>query len=164
MILAIYFVFTFGWTGSPGEWMVWAWAVKLFHAAHAPHDARWNDTVPFHSHFLMDDQVVAEPDIGTRAQQSVQVAEDGIRSILGPDALNLEKDEEEGAPETRKICWGLLYDTEAELVSMPRPKVEKAAFLLADPQLDSGCEDISHKLLEQYNGGTSDTGQSSCRP
>ena len=29
MILAIYFVLTFGWTGSPGEWMVWAWAAAV---------------------------------------------------------------------------------------------------------------------------------------
>ena len=30
--------------------------------------------------------------------------------------------------------------------------MEKAAFLLADSQLDSGCEEISHKLLEQHRG------------
>ena len=36
MTLATYFVLTFGWTGSPGEWMVWAWTAKQFHADHAP--------------------------------------------------------------------------------------------------------------------------------
>ena len=54
--------------------------------------------------------------------------------------------------ETQKICWGLLYDTERELVAMPRPKIEKAAFLLADPELDAGNVNICHKFLEQYRG------------
>ena len=54
--------------------------------------------------------------------------------------------------ETKKICWGLLYDTEAESVAMPKPKIEKAAHLLVDPELDYGSESICHKFLEQYRG------------
>ena len=37
-VVAIYWVLTFGWTGSPGEWMVWAWLVKSYHAAFKPTD------------------------------------------------------------------------------------------------------------------------------
>ena len=132
--------------------MIWAWLIKLYHAAHAPHEPRWSDVVPFHSSFLMDDQVLVEPAVGTRAFQSMQVAEEGVGLLLGGEALNREKDEEEGKMETQKICWGLLYDTERELVAMPRPKIEKAAFLLADPELDAGNVNICHKFLEQYRG------------
>ena len=82
MILALYWVLTFGWTGSPGEWMIWAWLIKLYHVAHAPHEPRWSDVVPFHSSFLMDDQVLVEPDVGARAFQSVQVAEEGVELLL----------------------------------------------------------------------------------
>ena len=39
-LVAIYLVLTFGWTGSPGEWMVWAWLCKSLHAAFRPADAR----------------------------------------------------------------------------------------------------------------------------
>ena len=35
---------------------------------------------------------------------------------------------------------------------MPEPKVEKANYLLADPEFDYGCEKVSTKLLEQYRG------------
>ena len=37
-ITAIYLVLPFGWTGSPGEWMIWAWLIKDYHAAHRPAD------------------------------------------------------------------------------------------------------------------------------
>eukprot|EP00959_Pyramimonas_sp_CCMP1952_P217814 4555347-Pyramimonas_sp.AAC.1 len=72
-------VLAFGWTGSPGEWMIWAWVAKCCHAACRPAGARWDDRVPFHSSFLMDDQVLVEPDIGTRAAQSSDTALEGIR-------------------------------------------------------------------------------------
>ena len=62
LITAVYMVLTFGWTGSPGEWMIWAWVAKCYHAAYRPADARWDDDVPFHSSCLMDDQVLVEPD------------------------------------------------------------------------------------------------------
>ena len=51
----------------------------------------------------MDDQVLVEPDVGTRAYQSVQVAEEGVELLLGEDALNREKDAEEGRMETQKF-------------------------------------------------------------
>ena len=53
---------------------------------------------------------------------------------------------------TRRICWGLLYDTERGTVEMPTPKIEKAKFLLADPMLDYGCSKIEFAFLEQYRG------------
>ena len=81
-IVAVYWVLTFGWTGSPGEWMVWAWVVKAYHAAFAPADPAWDDRVSFHSLFLMDDQVLVEPDLGTRGWQSVEATEDGGRAGL----------------------------------------------------------------------------------
>jgi hypothetical protein len=65
-ITALYLTLTFGWTGAPGQFMMLAWAIKLLHAAHKPEE-EWNDTVAFHSFFLMDDQVLIEPDIGLRA-------------------------------------------------------------------------------------------------
>ena len=105
-ILATCFVLTFGWTGSPDEWVARAWAAKLFHAARDPYDARWNGARPFHSHVLRDDQVPAEPDMGTRVQQCTQAAEEGLRSMLGQDASNQVRDEEEGELEMRKVCWG----------------------------------------------------------
>eukprot|EP00959_Pyramimonas_sp_CCMP1952_P419767 8792466-Pyramimonas_sp.AAC.1 len=76
--------------------MIWAWVAKCYHAAYRPADARWDDSAPFHSSFLMDDQVLVEPDIGTRAAQSSDAALEGMRACLGDEAINEEKDLEEG--------------------------------------------------------------------
>eukprot|EP00959_Pyramimonas_sp_CCMP1952_P364342 7629778-Pyramimonas_sp.AAC.1 len=88
LIKAVYMVLAFGWTGSPGEWMIKAWVAKFYHAAHRPADARWDDDAPFHSSFPMGDQVLAEADIGTRAAQSGGAALEGIRACLGEGAIN----------------------------------------------------------------------------
>ena len=152
MITAVYWVLPFGWTGSPGEWMVWAWLIKGYHAAHRPANERWNDTTPFHSHFLMDDQVLIEPDLGTRAAQSNEAARAGIRLCLGADAINQAKELEEGTMSTRRLCWGLTYDTLEGTVEMPEPKIEKAKVMLSDPSLDHGCTRIVFAFLEQYRG------------
>ena len=90
-ITAIYLFLTFGWSGSPGEWMPLAWVAKEYHAAHGPENERWEDDVAFHSNFLMDDQVIVEPDMGLRAYQSGLIAIEGIRALLGDEALNAKK-------------------------------------------------------------------------
>ena len=64
----------------------------------------------------------------------------------------MKKEAEEGQMEVEKLCWGLIYNTEDETVSMPEPKIEKANYILADPGLDYGNQQVPMKLLEQYRG------------
>ena len=66
-LLLIYCVLTFGWRGSPGEYMVFSWGVKWVHASHRPHSPAVNDIVAFASKWLMDDGVVLEPLCGRAA-------------------------------------------------------------------------------------------------
>eukprot|EP00959_Pyramimonas_sp_CCMP1952_P279500 5843448-Pyramimonas_sp.AAC.1 len=89
-------VLAFGWTGSPGKWMIWAWVATCYHAAYRPADARRDGDVPFRISFLMDDQVLVEPDIGARAAQSGDAAPEGIRACPGEEAINEEKNLDEG--------------------------------------------------------------------
>lgn len=42
-ITVIYNTLTFGWTGAPGEFMLYAWVAKLAHQSHVPEDPLWND-------------------------------------------------------------------------------------------------------------------------
>ena len=141
-IIAIYLVLTFGWTGSPGEFGVWAWVVKLLHQAFRPSDARWADDVCFHSQFLVDDMVLIEPDLGRRPFESARLARASAKRILGAAAINEKKDLEEGAVETSKLIWGISYDTVATCRSLPLPKIEKAHHLLNDPAFDYGNKRI----------------------
>lgn len=50
---------------------------------------------------------------------SVQMFETCTRIALGDGAINGAKDEVEGALETRKLIWGLMYDTEKNICALP---------------------------------------------
>ena len=139
-ITAIYLCLTFGFTGSPGQWMVWAWLMKRYHSSFCPGDPEWNDSVAFSSFYLMGDQVLVEPDVGRRPFESNRVAIEAMTLSLGPNASNAKKDLEEGAWEKQKLIWGLHYDTDLMQLSLPGPKLEKAHYLLSLTEFDYAAE------------------------
>ena len=129
---------TVGWTGAPGEYMMFAWVAKLAHAAHAPQDGLWNDSVSFKSLVLMDDSILIEPDIGVRPWLSVQTCETCTKKALGPGTINEVKDEVEGALEATKLIWGLMYNTAEHTRSLPAAKLEKASYCCTCPSSTLG--------------------------
>eukprot|EP00435_Cladocopium_sp_Y103_P049677 s776_g15.t1 len=132
--------------------MLFAWLIKLGHSSFHPSEAAWNDSVAFRSLVLMDDAVLIEPKIGLRPWMSVQTMETCTRKALGDGAINATKDEVEGALETRKLIWGLLYDTEKNTRALPPQKLEKASYLLRLPEFDYGNTRISLKLIQELRG------------
>ena len=151
-ITVLYNSLTFGWTGAPGEYMLFAWLIKTGHSMFRPEDASWNDLVPFQSLVLMDDAVLIEPKIGLRPWMSVRTMETCTRKALGDGAINAAKDELEGALETRKLIWGLMYDTERNTRALPPQKLEKASYLLHLPEFDHGNMKVPLKLVQELRG------------
>eukprot|EP00438_Fugacium_kawagutii_P010033 Skav212665 [mRNA] locus=scaffold1227:565246:577475:+ [translate_table: standard] len=151
-ITVLYNSLTFGWTGAPGEYMLFAWLIKTGHSMFKPPEPTWNDQTAFQSLVLMDDAVLIEPKIGVRPWLSVNTMEDCTRQALGGGAINAAKDEVEGALETRKLIWGLLYDTEKNTRSLPAQKLEKASHLLHLPEFDHGNTRIPLKLVQELRG------------
>ena len=151
-ITLVYGYLTFGWCGAPGEYMHFAWVIKLAHAAFAPEDSRWEDSVPFHSFVLMDDTVLIEPEIGLRPQLSVALSEHVTKETLGEKSINKAKDALEGKLECRKLIWGLVYDTQTNTRSLPAAKLEKAYHLLHLPEFDSGCTRVPLRLVQELRG------------
>jgi len=151
-ITIVYGFLTFGWCGAPGEYMHYAWVIKLAHEAFAPENSRWEDTVPYHSFVLMDDTVLIEPEIGLRPETSVALTEHLTRAVLGDASINEGKDWLEGRLETRKLIWGLIYDTQTNTRSLPSAKLEKAYHLLHLPDFDSGCTHVSLRLIQELRG------------
>lgn len=96
-LLIIYGVMVFGWSGSPGEYMVYAWAAKRHHEAHRPSDPEMNDIVNFMSKWLMDDGVVLEVLVGNRPWLSAAQLERSMHQVWGPEAINASKRDEEGS-------------------------------------------------------------------
>ncbi|CAL1147366.1 unnamed protein product [Cladocopium goreaui] len=151
-ITIVYGFLTFGWCGAPGEYMHYAWVIKLAHEAFAPENSRWEDTVPYHSFVLMDDTVLIEPEIGLRPETSVALTEHLTRAVLGDASINEGKDWLEGRLETRKLIWGLIYDTQTNTRSLPSAKLEKAYHLLHLPDFDSGCTHVPLRLIQELRG------------
>eukprot|EP00438_Fugacium_kawagutii_P005313 Skav210287 [mRNA] locus=scaffold475:3020:13981:- [translate_table: standard] len=151
-ITVLYNSLTFGWTGAPGEYMLFAWLIKSGHSMFHPPDPLWNDNVPFQSLVLMDDAVLIEPKIGLRPWISVHTMETCTKKALGGGAINAAKDEVEGALETRKLIWGLMYDTERNTRTLPPQKLEKASHLLHLPEFDHGNMKIPLKLIQELRG------------
>eukprot|EP00971_Amphidinium_carterae_P317263 6307466-Amphidinium_carterae.1 len=151
-VYAIYLVLTFGWIGSPGQWQPWGWAVKWHHEAHIPPDPHWHDEVAFSSRFLMDDGVLVEPDVGYRAELSEQVYIQGMRGILGRDALNAKKDKLEGQFDEKCLAWGLQYDSQAGTVSVPPAKLLKGAWVVHSQVFDPGNKRVALLEVQKLHG------------
>ena len=105
-LLALYLVLVFGFFGAPGEWVVWAWGLNIAFGNHGPARPEWHDGSSFFSHFLVNDQVLVEPDLGIRRWVAGRVADTLCRWLPGPGS-SPEKNAEEGGWDLNNICWGL---------------------------------------------------------
>ena len=65
-------------------------AVQLFESLRPPL-AQWHDEVPYHNKTLMDDTILVEPAAGLRSQLSMAWAEQCLRLVFGPEAINDKK-------------------------------------------------------------------------
>ncbi|CAE8593825.1 unnamed protein product, partial [Polarella glacialis] len=151
-ITIISLVMTFGWCGSPGEYMCWAWAAKAQRESYTPPNPETNDIVPYVSKWLMDDAVILEPDVGVWAHLSMEVMERAMIDVWGDLAINAEKKEEEGDLAETQLLWGLFMDFANFAVSLPDPKRIKAKYLLADLSLRRGCRELKIKLAQELRG------------
>ena len=119
---------------------------------HGPDKPEWHDHSGFFSHFLVDDQVLVEPDLGVRRWMAGRLADKLCRWLLGDAAINPEKNAEEGGWDLHKICWGLLYKTDQATVTLPEAKLLKAYHLLHDSAFDPGVRTLPLKLAMQLRG------------
>ena len=78
-MVAIYMVLSFGWLGSPGEFLAFGWGIKYLHESRTPAQEEWHDDVPFHVDFLMDDDVLTEPALGLRLWLAASSLESAAR-------------------------------------------------------------------------------------
>ena len=138
----IYGGMPFGWTGAPGEYMIFALAGRAIHESYRPSCPQVNGPGAFSSEWLMDDSVTLEPRIGTRPWQAVDCLGYSITRVWGEDALNLEKQLEEGTPSTKQIVWGMIMDMQEMTCRLPEPKALKMRYLLALEELQYGCRAV----------------------
>ena len=148
----IYGGLPFGWCGAPGEYMAFALAGRAYHENFKPSEETINGPSPFSSEWLMDDSVVVEPLVGVRPWQAVDSLGHAIEKIWGQDALNLEKQIEEGTPATEQIVWGLFMNVDNMTIRLPEPKALKMRYLLALPELQYGGRLVRLRVAQELRG------------
>ena len=151
-LVVIYLVSSFGFSGSPGEWSLWGRATEEFHRAHAPQQPRRDLGGGFDSKVLVDDCILIEPLIGLRPWVSAEVFEDGVKKLLGRQAVNEEKDAIEGQFRLSQTVWGVIFETDTEKAFLPERRIQKGAALLALGVFDYGRKDATLKQIQQLRG------------
>ena len=148
----IYGGMPFGWTGAPGEYMIFALAGRAIHESYRPSQASVNGPTAFSSEWLMDDSVSLEPKLGTRPWEAVDCLGYAITKVWGADSLNLEKQVEEGTPGTKQIVWGMIMDMDEMTCRLPEPKALKMRYLLALDELRYGCREVRLRTARELRG------------
>lgn len=153
-LTVLYLVSSFGFSGSPGEWTMWGRATEEYHRAHAPSQSRRDGAAGFDCKILVDDAILVEPVLGLRPWVSAHCYEQGVKLTLGPEAINAEKDALEGEFKEEQVIWGLTMNTRTEQASLPSRRIEKGAYLLAEPSFDEGQRSLTLRQLQQFRGIT----------
>ena len=140
-LTVLYLVSSFGFSGSPGEWTARGRASEEYHRRHRPEDSRRDARRGFDAKVLVDDCILVEPWVGLRPWVSAGVFEDGVRKMLGGQAVNAEKDEIEGSYRTAQTVWGVVMETDTERAFLPERRIQKGASLVAGAEFRLRGED-----------------------
>ena len=151
-MMVIYLVSSFGFSGAPGEWTAFGRATEEYHRAHCPGNPRRDGGAGFDAKILVDDMVLVEPCLGLRPWVSSGCYDEGVRLMLGQDAVNEEKNAIEGAFREEQTIWGLNINPKTEKASLPSRRIEKGAHLLAHPAFDFDCRALTLRQLQQFRG------------
>ena len=123
--ILIYLSLYFGWKGSPGNWGVMSTLTLQYLAAHRPRKSKLHGPESFEAFQFVDDGGFAEPSLGLRPWMCANLWERCVGCSLGPAAINLIKRETDGPFSTRMLMWGVVVDTQTEMVSLPEDKILK---------------------------------------
>ena len=154
---------TFGFLQSPAEWDIEAKAIGTYIAAtrfqHPRRDGHWEPI----SREYVDDVMLMAPDIGFRPELTMLTAENTIKGLLGPAAINLKKHSVEGKWSTTAILLGFEFDSVRGTISLSQEKLEKARRIVNDPKFNWGSKDMSKHDLQVLQGSLHHWSQA-CRP
>ena len=148
----LFLVSSFGFSGSPGEWTAWGRGTEEMHRCFKPQQPRRDGEVNFDGKILVDDMVLVEPQVGLRPWVSSEVYEWAVRKVLGDQAINAQKDAEEGSFAEAQTVWGVIINARTEKMALPEARVLKGAYLLAEPQFNYGEMWLTLKDLQRFRG------------
>ena len=147
--ILFYLVFPLGFTGPPGIFGRIMQGVQYFHRSHFPPNPQWNGAERFSAEVFADDGMFIESFLGERPKICVELWEKGVRLFLGQTCISQKKLEMEGRWETEAVFLGFRINFDADLTSLPNPKITGAYNLLQKQAYDHGnCAVQLHDIQE----------------
>ena len=75
-----------------------------------------------------------------------------MKHMMGNEAENIEKADEEGGVETLKVIWWANFNSETAKYELPTLKLVKATCALSDPRLDNGNVVLNLNAVQVLGG------------
>ena len=148
-----YLTGTFGHRGMPAQFgKVAATPIGNYFDGHVAAVPEMNGPWPFSCYVYVDDAVDVCPDVGVRRWLAEYTLLSGMFLALGPGSYNAEKGAVDGAYETRKVIWGIGYDTVLHVLFISKERVGRAQKKLWETEFDWGRRDVSMKQLQSLYG------------
>ena len=148
LLTICYLTGTFGHCGMSG-----AGPIESYHDSFTAAVPEVNGTWPFSTYVFVDGAVDVCPDVGVRRWLSEYTLLSGMFLASGPGAYNAAKTNSvDGAYQTRKVIWGIGYDTAAGVLFITPERVERARGKLWSREFDWGTKDVTIKQLQSLYG------------
>ena len=151
-VVLFYLAMPFGWDGSPAHFAVFGDAITAAHCARGvvgePHMSQF----PFLSRMCADDGIFFEIDQSVRLKASTSAWEFFTRGLLGREAINAEKLNEEGQWSHSQIILGIEFDADSLCVRLPGAKMDVARILFGQIAEEKGTRFLHLKTLQIIRG------------
>ena len=129
-----------------------AFDIPKWRNARAPSCSESSGVEYFTIVLFVDDGILIEPNLGTRCEASAICWEHACELTFGPDSANVDKLEEEGNWEAKKLVSGYLLDTDSWSISIPEAKIFGAQSLILSPYLNYGNRILPLGFLQELRG------------
>ena len=151
-VVVFYGVLPFGWGSSPSRFVRFSDALTKLHQLTGPADPSWNLPFAFRSSMFIDGGLFIELRIGDRRRRSVLEWEGLARGLLSQDAINTDKEREEGEWQEEQIFLGFRINTVTMSISLPEEKKAGATILFDELFSSFGNRVLRLVTLQRLRG------------
>ena len=152
VVIFLYLVLRFGFTGSPGIFGRLMQGVQFSHRPFSPSDTLWDASTPLCAEVFVDDGMFLEAKIGQRMELSTNVWGNGSDLILGDGSISKKKLSSEWTWETKLVLLGYMADLEEDTISLPDSKILGAVNLIQSPEFNPGCRTLTLHSAQELRG------------
>ena len=151
-VVVFYLVMPFGWNGSPANFAVFGDSISLIHAQFGMGRPDWFLPIPFLSRLYVDDGLLFDIKNAIRQLANTTTWEAITVGVLGDEAINQDKLDEEGDWSHTHTMLGFDIDSSTLSISLPDVKVAGARVLFEQLAEKTGPHVLEVVTLQQIRG------------